>query len=407
MVKVYKKHVEMMLVNLLWLRDNKFNARDVMEDVRAGWRKYDISKKYHNQATCNAAARATDGYDGASYSDHITELSTLLKDDYQSSVKGDGDLISQMVRILQLPYTRNILSGGVIDKLAKALLIPEEMAGLVSRLRSLELSCGMCGHGFKQGEMGSVIPEGPGQSARQVLACTKCYTPRYTACYCAGESAPINDKLTRILEKNSGKCANCMEKEKEKHKFGEKVDDKEEDKLKISGLCKYGACVNKRIAGTHYCMSHLNRENHRGDAEVVRGADVEVGGAEVNGVEPMPEGQPYPVQPAQPQDGRYPQPIDPPRWDGLDRNAVPANYRFAAEVGRAAGRQRAVRPEFRNNYGEVAAVPPGLGNVAQLAWEVAPPPPPIPERPFVRAMEDRIVFDEVDQDEFIPDLGDE
>lgn len=65
----------------------------------------------------------------------------------------DVDLIDTIVRVLQLPYSKNVLSGGTLELLRSAILLPKEVATLKTRLDKAEMSCFHCGKDLVTGEL--------------------------------------------------------------------------------------------------------------------------------------------------------------------------------------------------------------------------------------------------------------
>lgn len=72
----------------------------------------------------------------------------------------DVDLIDTIVRVLQLPYSKNVLSGGTLELLRSAILLPKEVASLKTRLDKGELSCFHCGKDLVSGELTVLTTDG-------------------------------------------------------------------------------------------------------------------------------------------------------------------------------------------------------------------------------------------------------
>jgi hypothetical protein len=107
----------------------------------------------------------------AGFPEIIADLTKILgsKEPYN-----DRDLIDTMVRILQLPYSRNIFGYGTIQRLREALLVQEELTAW-KNTASKEWICSSCGHKLKNGEMCTLISNGGGNGATMV--CTRCARP--------------------------------------------------------------------------------------------------------------------------------------------------------------------------------------------------------------------------------------
>lgn len=127
--------------------------------------------------------------------------------DEQRDDKTNMDLIDEIVRTLGLPFCRNTLSGETINRLRKAILLPDERAGLVKRLRERSMSCSNCGHQFHNGEMGTLYYDG----REHVILCTNCHRPTQVACHTCGgtHSADIAD--TQVLNDAifGTRCTRC------------------------------------------------------------------------------------------------------------------------------------------------------------------------------------------------------
>lgn len=121
----------------------------------------------------------------------------------------EGDLIDKIADVLQHPHTRNALSGPMLDALRKAILIPEEQAGLLDRLNKKEMSCATCGHPFVHGEMGTIQAQPRGGS---VILCRRCLIPTQTACSgCAEGHVQITKPLLTLLQK-AHDCGHAQQK---------------------------------------------------------------------------------------------------------------------------------------------------------------------------------------------------
>lgn len=128
----------------------------------------------------------------------------LIEDD---SARGDVDLIDQMVRAMQLPHGRNILSGESMRRLKSAILLPSELAGLSARLATREMSCSQCGFPFHDRESVTVMRLGDGT---QTLTCHRCHPPQVVPCASCEETAALSSKAQNAMSRMQ--CPSCSEK---------------------------------------------------------------------------------------------------------------------------------------------------------------------------------------------------
>lgn len=108
--------------------------------------------------------------------DHL--IKAISDDDLPNK---DGDLIDLVVQTLQLPHVQNVLSGGRLSQLKKAILLPSEFAALAERVRARELSCGHCGSQFKDGEAVTLRHSGD-RAAPGIVYCASCVKPDVIVC---------------------------------------------------------------------------------------------------------------------------------------------------------------------------------------------------------------------------------
>ncbi len=92
----------------------------------------------------------------------------------------DGDLIDTMVHVLGLPHAASVLSGRTLEALRKAILLPDEIAGLRTRLAEQELHCSNCARPFVSNEMLCIVRNTTGTSP--AIYCAACRTPTVRAC---------------------------------------------------------------------------------------------------------------------------------------------------------------------------------------------------------------------------------
>lgn len=131
-------------------------------------------------------------------------LKGLVDDD---SKRADVDLIDQMVRALQLPHCRNVLSGESMRRLRSAILLPSEMAGLNGRLAAREMSCSQCSLPLHDRESVTILRTGEGT---QTLVCHRCVAPSQVPCASCEETAALSSKAMNAMSRMQ--CPACSAK---------------------------------------------------------------------------------------------------------------------------------------------------------------------------------------------------
>jgi hypothetical protein len=149
------------------------------------------------------------------YSDHLVtvdlnknleEIAALLVSKLRAK-DGAADLIEQVAAVLKAPYARNALSGEHLTGLRDALLLPDERAGLVDRLKKQEMFCAGCGNRLVPGELLTLS----GGFDSSVVTCARCNTPSVAGC-CKGRHSSIHPGLRKAVQK---KCDHGDEPVKE------------------------------------------------------------------------------------------------------------------------------------------------------------------------------------------------
>lgn len=99
----------------------------------------------------------------------------------------DRDLVDTIVRVLNLPHARNILSGSTLQMIRSAILLPDELVALKAQLKD-GMACMACGHKILSGEM--TVYHSQGESSG--FYCSRCQKPAYVASETdAGKSVPV------------------------------------------------------------------------------------------------------------------------------------------------------------------------------------------------------------------------
>lgn len=158
-----------------------------------------------------------------------TSSSTLtpIKEQFDELIKAindedlpnkDGDLIDLMVQTLQLPHVQNVLSGGRLTALKKAILLPSEFGALAERVRAREMSCSHCGSQFRDGEAVTLRHSGD-RTAPGVVYCASCVRPDVITCPGCKKLCAIQKMLAADFL-----CPECMGgPKKEKGKYLKKA----------------------------------------------------------------------------------------------------------------------------------------------------------------------------------------
>lgn len=126
------------------------------------------------------------------------ELSLQLN---SSNIDVDSTIVDSLVRILQMPYTRNILSGEMLAQLKRTILSSSELRGLNERLLALERSCAGCGSALTSGEMTTLMRNQERGETSYSIFCSNCRRPQYKRCM-----APSCQELINMAS-SSGLCS--------------------------------------------------------------------------------------------------------------------------------------------------------------------------------------------------------
>ena len=139
-----------------------------------------------------------------------TTFGRVLKsfyDNRRGQEDDDASLIEMLVRIVKLPFAGNFMSGVRIKQLAEAFLLPDEMQKVVTKLRTMELSCGECGQKLHNGEMVSLhmrTDDGPMVPPR--LVCHRCVAPRVVGCEHCENAVPLPEGVQKKFARQRFYC---------------------------------------------------------------------------------------------------------------------------------------------------------------------------------------------------------
>jgi len=115
----------------------------------------------------------------------------------------DRELIDQMIAILKSAYPSNVLAGKTMDKLMKAILLPEELTALRETVRKAEMHCVLCGRQVDNGELVTLVTRDGGAG----LTCLECKPPSIMKCYhpdCT-DNVPVPLKMIEMI--GTARCA--------------------------------------------------------------------------------------------------------------------------------------------------------------------------------------------------------
>lgn len=212
MIRLVKDLVHNLLLILIFLHQKGFNMEDVRRGVAETWGGpiHDDPALATNKIVVGVQStlRLVEG--GEVENQTLTEMAESLIGGLYS--KGTGtELIDAIVAAVINPYSKNVLAGGTLASLRKALLLPNELGGLLDRLKKKEMSCAHCGHSFLSGEIASTYVERDGVS----FLCTQCSCPSYTRCRHCDGSSTIPSSLRDAAFSKTASCEACKSPKKE------------------------------------------------------------------------------------------------------------------------------------------------------------------------------------------------
>lgn len=110
---------------------------------------------------------------------------------------GEGDLIDQVISLVQVTNGKNVLGGQTLNNLRAALLLPNERAKFAAQAAKREGCCGRCGKKMVSGEIATFHNDGYGP----YMACIVCIKPQFQPCSKCGEIIEVDRGITRALGK--------------------------------------------------------------------------------------------------------------------------------------------------------------------------------------------------------------
>lgn len=215
MFRINNKFAGKIFLTLLYWRDqfnmNPQGGNRIRESALSNW----LNGELHNTKEKPEWSRTTQNvFDIMTSEDFEFDSNKVLDDlstqiNQQANSRGhESDLIETFVKILKTPRGLNILSGKTLDQLRKAILLPDELAGLKQRLQKEELHCGSCGSLLHRGEMLTLGVESGGGV---IVSCGTCIVPRLVKCWNNKEHVvELSPSLRKSIEKTcKSKCATC------------------------------------------------------------------------------------------------------------------------------------------------------------------------------------------------------
>ena len=200
-VKIPKDVAERILLCLVGGRYIGFSAERLVDDAYSWW---DAVRRAPTPPHNRKIYDAVNGY----FSEHkrgileLEELQSALASGLTTPKRDmlqDKALLDKIIEILKNAGARNVISGNTLKALRYALLLPEETAGLVERLRRKEMSCSGCGHPFMDGEVVTFRAQDP-----PGFVCASCYLPTVISCTYPGCEAHV--ALPPAFRKNAEKA---------------------------------------------------------------------------------------------------------------------------------------------------------------------------------------------------------
>jgi hypothetical protein len=197
MMRFYRPTVEALLVQTIYCKEQAgFTLADLTHALR-NW-------TTGNQSRNNILAAARKASSSVSLAELTENLFTQLAED--GSMRKESDLIDELVRTLQLPFARNVLSGDTLKRLRNAILLPSEQGGLLHRLRAREMACAGCGTDFHDSESITFS----NQEGAIALFCHRCVRPASVSCAGCETTANLSEKAITAMSKML--CPACLAK---------------------------------------------------------------------------------------------------------------------------------------------------------------------------------------------------
>ncbi len=199
MLRFYKDFVAKLLFGLLYLKDRGVTPAQLSAYVR------DRSNEYPDIMPSGKIEDLAYFAQDAGEALSTEEMAKQIVDQLDQK-RNDIDLIDTIVNTLGLPYFGNAMDATALENLRKAILLPDELTGLKTKLSNIELHCGSCMRRFIAGEMVTI---GINASKLPIIYCILCSPPKYIACsVCNDHQASVPLSVAKGIAKK-GMCIHC------------------------------------------------------------------------------------------------------------------------------------------------------------------------------------------------------
>lgn len=207
MVKINRGVVERMLIACGYLQAQGYNCLGFFQDAA----RTPIPEIPNPGETLVGITRQgiTNKSSYIKWPDLINHFKEQLELPTDTTDKHHPTLINLIIDLISGSYSRNVLSGGNLRSLRKAVLFPEELVK-VSESAKRDLACATCGKPFIQGEMATAMMAEDGTNA-MIFTCVVCACPTHAACHHRDSSTGLHcdesqEIDTRIISKILGKA---------------------------------------------------------------------------------------------------------------------------------------------------------------------------------------------------------
>lgn len=170
MIKLYYRTAMHLFAYMLFLKRNvKHDIGYVLENLRDDGALSDPEQ--------SLIYKLRKSYDAGESKEELSDILSLLEKQicYFDPASKERTLIDAIVSALQLPFAKGVLSGKALEKLKKAILLPDEIASFAAILEAKEQTCASCARALHDHELTTFV-RGEG------MFCFRCLNPRYAAC---------------------------------------------------------------------------------------------------------------------------------------------------------------------------------------------------------------------------------
>ena len=202
MVRLYKDYAELLLLALMYIRDQGMQVKDLLYRYKIGGER---SHKNDSEAAIRASQNLINSHVGDT---HISELVEKLKNVINAAQmpNADGNVIDEIIRLLGIPFGRHDLDlgrhGSVREAVAKVLMLPSELTALKAVVDHIETRCSDCRRPLEDGEM-ITYTKGADRNEHTVpkVYCIQCIRPVSMPCGTCDRQASLSKSLRGVLNK--------------------------------------------------------------------------------------------------------------------------------------------------------------------------------------------------------------